>query len=160
MTLSKRYWLMKSEPEVFSLSDLKKRGNAPWDGVRNYQARNFMTANMKKGDLVLFYHSSTEPPGVAGVARVCREAYPDFTAWDPKSDYFDPKSTPEKPIWFMVDVEFVSEFPRFVTLEELKSNPSFKGMMVTRRGSRLSIQPVEEPHFRAVLSLAGAPVLT
>lgn len=152
----KRYWLMKSEPDVFSIDDLKAKGRAPWDGVRNYQARNYMRDGMRVGDLILFYHSSTEPPGVAGLARVAREAYPDFTAWDPRSDYRDPKSTPENPVWMMVDVEFVAKFPRFISLEELKSSPVLKGMLVAKRGIRLSVQPVEKKHFEAVLKMAGA----
>src|SRR5690348_14287413 len=114
--MSDRYWLMKTEPDVFSIDDLEKKKRAHWDGVRNFQARNFMRDQMKAGDLNLFYHSSTIPPGVAGLARVCREAYPDFTAWDKKSDFFDPRSTPEKPLWMMVDVEFVKKFPRLISL--------------------------------------------
>ncbi|MCG3205878.1 MAG: hypothetical protein KCHDKBKB_02601 [Elusimicrobia bacterium] len=145
---------MKSEPDVFSIDDLKKKGRAPWDGVRNYQARNFMRDHMCLGDLVLFYHSSALPPGVAGLARVCREAYPDFTSWDRKSKFFDPRSTPEKPLWFMVDLEFVEKFPELVNLELLKNNPTLEGMMVIRKGMRLSVQPVEEKHFQAILKMA------
>lgn len=153
---STRYWLMKSEPEVFSIDHLRRLKRAPWDGVRNYQARNFMRDLMNPGDLILFYHSSVEPPGAAGLARVCREAYPDFTAWDKTSDFFDSRSTPESPMWWMVDVEFVEKFPRLVTLEELKKHPALKEMLVIRRGMRLSVQPVEETHFRRVLQLAGS----
>lgn len=147
---------MKTEPDVFGIDDLKKNGTEPWTGVRNYQARNFMRDEMKKGDLILFYHSSTEPPGVAGLARVCRESHPDPTAFDRKSDYYDPKSDPKKPTWMMVSVEFVEKFERIVTLEELKSSPALEGMLVLRRGQRLSVQPVEERHFRAVARMAGA----
>jgi predicted RNA-binding protein with PUA-like domain len=146
------YWLMKTEPDVFSIDDLKKKHTNPWDGVRNYQARNYMR-NMKKGDLILFYHSSTEPPGVAGLARVHKEAYPDFTSWDKKSEYFDPRSSREAPLWYMVTVEFVGKVTRLVTLEELKSNPNLKGMRVTQN-TRLSVQPVEEQHFHEVLRMA------
>ena len=141
---------MKSEPDVFSIDDLARDKQAHWDGVRNYQARNFMRDTMKKGDLVLFYHSSTDPAGVAGIAKVRKEAYPDHTSWDPKSDFYDPRSTPKKPTWFMVDIEFVEKFPNLVTLEKLKSTPSLKGMMVIRRGMRLSIQPVGREHFEMI----------
>ncbi len=154
MSPPKRYWLMKSEPDVFSIDDLARDGRGSWDGVRNYQARNFMCA-MKVGDEVLFYHSSTEPPGVAGVAKVSREAHPDPTAWDRRSGYFDPRSTKEKPVWMMVEVEFVEKFPRFVTLEELKNRPDLGGMRVVKRGVRLSVQPVEERHARAIFKMGG-----
>src|SRR5690606_23828048 len=117
-----------------------------------YQARNHMRA-MKVGDRVLFYHSSADPPGVAGLARVCREAYPDFTAWDPKSKYHDPKSTPEQPRWFMVDVEFVEKFPRLVPLDELRATPGLEEMLVLRRGMRLSVQPVTRKQFDIVCRL-------
>ncbi len=148
---------MKTEPHVFSIDDLQKKSPAPWDGVRNYQARNNMKA-MKVGDLILFYHSSTEPPGVAGVARVCKEAYPDNSSWDPKSDYYDPRSTPEKPLWFMVDVQFVEKFPTYVPLETLRSSPPLKDMVVVRRGSRLSVQPVTPEEFSFILELGRATV--
>ncbi|MBV9080314.1 MAG: EVE domain-containing protein [Elusimicrobia bacterium] len=151
-----RTWLMKTEPDVFSIDDLKKKRRAPWDGVRNYQARNFMR-EMKVGDVVLFYHSSTEPPGVAGLARVCEEAHPDPTAWDRKSDYYDPRSTKDKPVWFLVDVEFLEKFPSLVTLEEIKADPHLAGMLVARRGMRLSVQPVERAHFDRVCELGRRP---
>jgi len=144
---------MKSEPDAFSIDHLKKKGRAPWDGVRNYQARNFMRDGMKKGDLILFYHSSVEPPGVAGLARVAREAYPDFTSWDKKSAYYDPRSTPEKPLWLMVDVEFVEKFPRFVPLDTLRSTPALEKMLVIKRGMRLSVQPLSEQEFEIVCGL-------
>lgn len=145
-----KYWLFKTEPDVFSIDHLKQKGITHWEGVRNYQARNYLRDQVKKGDLVLFYHSSTTPPGVAGIACVCREAYPDFTAQDPKSLYYDPKATPENPIWHMVDVEFVEKFPTYVSLEDLKNSAELGGMLVCRRGMRLSIQPVIEPHFHIV----------
>jgi predicted RNA-binding protein with PUA-like domain len=151
----KRYWLMKTEPETFSIDDLRRKKRAPWDGVRNFQARNFMKNDMRVGDEILFYHSSVEPPGVVGLARVCREAHPDGTSWDKGSDYFDPRSTPRKPLWFMVDVEFVEKFPRMITLDELRSDPRFEGMLVIRRGMRLSVQPVDEKHFAAIVTKAG-----
>ena len=148
-----KYWLMKSEPDCYSIDDLKKDKQAEWDGVRNYQARNFMRDDMKIGDKVLFYHSSTKPMGVVGTATVCRESYPDFTAWDPKSDHPDPKSTKENPIWFMVDVCFEKKFDDIVTLESLKLDPFFNDMRVTQRGSRLSIQPVEKKHYDKIVKM-------
>jgi predicted RNA-binding protein with PUA-like domain len=151
---TRAYWLMKSEPEVYSIDHLARAGRGPWDGVRNYQARNHMRA-MHVGDLVLFYHSSTEPPGVAGVARVCREAYPDHTQFDREHDHYDPKSKPDDPRWSMVDLEFVEKLETLVTLATLKSDPALEGMLVARRGMRLSVQPVELKHFRRVLELGG-----
>ncbi len=151
-----RYWLMKSEPDVFSIQDLERKGREPWDGVRNYQARNFMRDDMRPGDGVLFYHSNAKPPGVAGLARVCSEAYPDPTAWDPKSPYYDPRSTPERPVWVMVDVEHVRTFPRLITREELAAAPALASMMVLRRGMRLSIQPVTQREFEEVCALVGS----
>lgn len=145
-----RYWLMKSEPRVYSIDHLARDGQTSWDGVRNYQARNFMRDAMEVGDRVLYYHSNAQPPGVVGLARVCRAAYPDHTAWDPRSEHFDPKSTAENPRWFMVDLEFVEKFPALVSLAELKANPKLAGMLVIRRGQRLSIQPVEPAHFEEV----------
>jgi predicted RNA-binding protein with PUA-like domain len=151
-----RYWLMKSEPSVFSLADLESLGRTHWDGVRNYQARNYMKS-MRVGDLVLFYHSNADPTGVAGVARVAREAHPDFTARDPASPYFDPKATQQNPLWEMVDVEFVERFPRVVSLVELKAQPGLEAMEVNRKGSRLSVQPVTPEEFRIVLGLGRRP---
>ncbi len=153
MAPNRTCWLMKSEPDVFSIDDLERLGRAPWDGVRNYQARNFMRDDMRLGDLVLFYHSNAAPPGVAGVARICREAYPDHTAWDPESTYYDPRSTPEHPVWLMVDVEWVETFSHFVSLNELKHDKELTGLMVTRRGVRLSVQPVKPSHFRRIRAM-------
>lgn len=150
--MAKRYWLVKSEPDVYSIDDLERDGTTSWEGVRNYQARNFLQ-EMKKGDRLLFYHSNAEPPGVAGIAEVVREAYPDSFAWDPKSKYHDPASTPEKPRWFMVDVGFVERFPHFVPLPLLKEQPELEGMEVLRKGSRLSVQPVSKEHFDRVVQL-------
>ncbi len=144
---------MKSEPGVYSIDDLSRDKKTYWDGVRNYQARNFMRDTMKTGDLVLFYHSNAEPPGVAGIAKICRAGYPDFTAWDKRDIHFDPKSKKDKPQWFMVDVEFVEKFAHFVTLEELKTSAALNGMMVTRQGSRLSVQPVDKKHFETVKNM-------
>ena len=134
-----RYWLIKSEPSTYSIDDLKKDGKTSWSGVRNYQARNFMRDEMKKGDLALFYHSSAEPPGVAGIARIARDAYPDTTA--------------KEPGWVMVDVEFVEKLKRLVPLEELKANKKLGGMLVTKRGMRLSVQPVEKAHYDEVVRM-------
>ncbi len=151
--MSQQYWLMKSEPEAYSIDDLKRDGKTYWDGVRNYQARNFMRDQMKVGDLVLYYHSNAEPSGVAGIAKICRTGYPDFCAWDPKDKHYDPSSNPAKPTWMMVDLEFVEKFPHFVSLQELKANPDLDGMLVLKKGMRLSVQPVEEIHFEGVRRL-------
>ncbi len=151
-----KFWLVKSESSVYSIQDLKDEGRAHWDGVRNYQARNFMRDEMAIGDMVLYYHSRDEPIGVAGIARVCKASYADHTSWDPDSKYFDPKSTPENPRWFMVDLEFVEEFDRVLPLSELKQDDKLDGMLVIKRGQRLSIQPVDKKHYKRVLKLAGA----
>jgi len=148
-------WLIKSEPDVFSIFDLEKVGREPWSGVRNYQARNFMWKEMREGDLALFYHSNAKPPGVTGVARVVGEPYPDPTQFEPGSDYFDPKSTHEKPRWWLVDFQHVAIFKTMVTLETLKNDPVLSEMMVCQRGTRLSITPVEEKHFKRVCKLGG-----
>lgn len=148
------YWLMKSEPETYSIDDLKKQVIGPWEGVRNYQARNHMRDDMRVGDKVLFYHSSCDPAGVAGLATICKTSYPDPTALDPKSPYFDPKASKDNPRWFMVDVKFASKFKDVVTLHAMKANPKLSGMLVTKPGQRLSIQPVEKKHYDEVLAMA------
>lgn len=150
-----QYWLMKSEPDTFGIDDLAARKNATehWDGVRNYQARNFMRDRMKVGDQILFYHSACKTPGVAGIARVVREAYPDHTARNPESKYYDPKASDDDPRWYMVDVQFERKLSRLITLKELKGNPALDGMALLKKGSRLSIMPVEEAHWRAVLAM-------
>lgn len=150
-----RHWLFKSEPDVFSLDDLRRKRRAPWDGVRNYTARNFLRDQVAVGDHVLFYHSSTEPPGIVGLARVASDARADETAFDPEHEGYDPKSSRESPRWVLVDVEFALAFPRIVTLAELKADPKLATMLVVQRGQRLSIQPVEAAHFAHVLGLAG-----
>ncbi len=149
------YWLMKSEPSVFGIDDLKAKPQRTsfWDGVRNYQARNFMRDGMKKGDKVFFYHSSCPEPGIVGIATIAREAYPDATAFDKKSPYYDPKSVPDKPIWMGVDVKFVKQFKRVISLEELKQEPRLDGFTLLRRGNRLSVMPVSEEHWNVVLGL-------
>ena len=150
-----KFWLMKSEPDVYSIDDLGRDGIESWEGVRNYQARNFMR-DMAKGDLVIFYHSNAKPPGAAGVCRISREAYPDDTQFNKKSNYYDPKSKKEDPRWSMVDVEFVEKFDDVVSLQSMKDDPALEGMRVTQKGSRLSVQPVEKKHFKRVLKIAGA----
>ena len=142
-----KYWLMKSEPEVFSIDDLKKHKETFWDGVRNYQARNYMMKDMAPGDLVLFYHSNAEPPGVAGVAKVSKKASADPTQFDKKSEYFDEKSTKENPRWQAVHVSFVEKFKHFVSLEEIRSEKTLKDMVLLQKGSRLSVQPVTKTQF-------------
>jgi predicted RNA-binding protein with PUA-like domain len=147
-----RHWLMKSEPDVFSIDDLAKRDVAGWDGVRNYQARNFMK-DMKLGDRVFFYHSNALPPGIAGVAEVAKLAYPDPTQFDPKDGHHDPKALPDKPIWFQVDLRFVRKFPRLLSLDELRGVPALAGMTLFNR-SRLSVQPVTAAQWKTIVALA------
>lgn len=150
------YWLFKSEPSVFGIDDLYGLPNATehWDGVRNYQARNFMRDDMKVGDQAFFYHSNCKEPGIAGIVEIVREAYPDFTAQDPESPYYDPKSTIENPRWCMVDVRFVRKFDRIVPLTLLKSCLELHGLPLLRRGNRLSIMPVEKRFWHFILQLA------
>jgi len=150
-----KHWLMKSEPDVYSIDDLERDGRESWEGVRNYQARNFMR-EMIEGDLVIFYHSNAKPPGAAGVGRICRQAYPDDTQFNKKSKYYDAKSKKEDPRWSLVDVEFVEKFGEPVSLQALKDDPALRGMRVTQKGSRLSVQPVDKRHFKRVLKMAGA----
>lgn len=151
-----KLWLMKSEPDVFSIDDLARDRRTSWEGVRNYQARNFMRDEMKVGDLVLYYHSNAEPSGIAGIARVSREAYPDPTQFDRKSEYYDEGSKTDDPRWLMVDVEFVEKLPEVISLDRLKSDPELEGMLVIRKGQRLSVQPVEKKHFARVLQVGRA----
>lgn len=157
-----KYWLMKSEPDCFSIDDLaaEKNKTSCWDGVRNYQARNYMRDEMKKGDRILFYHSRIKPPGVAGLAKVVKESYPDFTAFDPNDKHFDPKSKHENPRWFMVDVKLEKKFKRFVSLDELRTVKSLEGMVLLQKGSRLSVQPVTKKQFETVCKLAEKPAPT
>jgi len=152
---ARKLWLMKSEPDVYSIDHLRRDGSECWEGVRNYQARNFMR-DMAEGDLAIFYHSNAKPPGAAGICRICRAAYPDPTQFDRKSNYHDPKSKKEDPRWSMVDVEFVEKFDALVPLQAMKDDPVLEGMRVTSKGSRLSVQPVDAKHFKHVLKLAKA----
>lgn len=156
--MATRYWLMKSEPGTYSLEDLK---NAPqqidhWDGVRNYQARNFMRDEMQVGDRVLFYHSGKQPAAV-GTARIVSAGYPDHTARDPGNAHYDPRSTPGNPVWFMVDVKFESEFDCPIPLKELREVPALKDMLLVRRGNRLSVMPVAKKEFDTVVKIGKGP---
>ncbi len=148
------YWLMKSEPDVFGIDHLKAMPDKTehWDGVRNYQARNMMRDDMKKGDLVFFYHSNCKVPGIVGIAEVVRESYPDFTSWNPESNYFDPKSTVDSPRWFMVDIKFKRQLKRAISLNELKKMPGLEEMALVRRGNRLSIMPVTQQEWGIILA--------
>lgn len=153
-----RYWLMKSEADCFSFDDLlaAPQRTTCWDGVRNYQARNSMR-EMKPGDLVLFYHSSAEPAGVAGIAEVVRPAYPDHTAFDASHEHYDPKSKAAAPLWDMVDVRAVEKLPRFVPLAALRAEPALEGLETLRRGSRLSVHPVSDAHFAVIRAMGRQP---
>jgi predicted RNA-binding protein with PUA-like domain len=146
------YWLLKSEPDTYSIDDLARDRVACWEGVRNYMARNNLQA-MRPGDLAFFHHSQADPPGVAGICEVIREAYPDYTAFDRTSSYFDAKSDPTKPRWFRPDVRFVRKFPRLVPLSEIRQTPGLSDMMLVRQG-RLSVQPVTEKEWEIVCDLA------
>ena len=146
------YWLMKSEPDEFSIKDLQKIGEARWDGVRNYQARNFMRA-MAVGDLFFFYHSSCPEPGIAGIGRICEAAYPDPTALDPQSHYFDPKASAEKNPWSALQVAHVHTFPKVITLDYLKQQSALSDMPLVQKGSRLSVMPVTAEQWAVVMGL-------
>ncbi len=154
-----KYWLMKTEPDVFSIDDLKasQDSSTHWDGVRNYQARNFMRDQMQFNDRVLVYHSNANPSCVVGTARICKTAYPDFTAWDPQDPHFDPKSKADQPTWYMVDIQFESKFSMPLSLAQLKQLPNLEGMELLRKGSRLSVQPVTKLQFDTIFKL-GKPV--
>lgn len=151
-----RYWLFKTEPEVYAIDDLKRDGVTAWDGVRNYQARNLLRDGCRVGDLVLIYHSNADPTGVAGLGRIARAAYPDPTALDRRDPHHDPKATAANNPWVAVDVRFEQVFPTLVTLAAMKADPRLEGMLVTRRGQRLSIQPVEPVHFKIVCRMGRA----
>jgi len=149
------HWLLKSEPDVFGIAHLEKRPGKtePWDGVRNYQARNMMRDDMKKGDLAFFYHSNCKEPGIAGIVKIVRDGYPDHTAFDSKQKYFDPKSDPQNPRWYMVDVRHVRTLKRIITLTELKSHQELSDLPLLRRGNRLSVMPISNTHWKFILSL-------
>jgi len=150
------YWLLKTEPQCFSIGDLKARPRRTehWDGVRNFQARNFLRDRVGQGDLAFFYHSSCAEPVIAGIVEVVRSGYPDFTAWDPDGEHFDPKSSPDAPIWYMVDVMLKQEFQKPIRLSELRANPALRSMELLRRGSRLSVMPVAAQEWREILRMA------
>jgi predicted RNA-binding protein with PUA-like domain len=152
-----KHWLMKSEPDVFSFQDLKNKPQKtePWNGVRNYQARNFMRDQMKPGDLVLFYHSSCKLPGIAGIARISSHPYPDETQFLPDSEYYDPKSKKDNPIWFLVDVSFEENLKKFIPLEEIKRHEKLSNMRLLQKGNRLSILPVTDEEFRFIKNLGN-----
>ena len=154
MAAAQKYWLMKTEPGTYSIDDLagEKNKTTCWDGVRNYQARNFMRDQMSIGDPVFFYHSNCDLPGIVGIARVASEAYPDPTAFDPEDKHYDPKSDPDNPRWMLVDVKFERALKRTISLRELKQCPELEGFALTRRGNRLSVMPVDKVHWDFILS--------
>jgi len=147
------YWLIKSEPDAYSIDDLERDGVEMWDGIRNYQARNTMRDDMKVGDEVFFYHSSCKEPGIVGIARVASKPYPDPTQFDKKAKYFDPKSDTDNPRWYLVDMAFVRKTKRNLTLTEIKAQKSLDDMILTRKGNRLSIMPVSKKHWNKILTL-------
>lgn len=149
------YWLLKSEPETFSIDDLAKRSKQtePWNGVRNYQARNMLKNDMRKGHLAFFYHSSCKQPGIVGIVEIVREGYPDLSAFDINSQYYDPKSTAQKPIWYCVDVKLIALFSKTITLKELRDNTALKNMILLRKGNRLSVMPITHKEWNIILSM-------
>ncbi len=158
--MSVKYWLMKSEPITYSIDHLKKDKATWWGGVRNYQARNFMMKDMQAGDWVLFYHSNCERPGIAGLAKVLKAAEPDETQFDPQSDYYDGKAAAERPIWFCVQIGFVKKWNSLLSLSQLKEKTELDGMMLLKKGQRLSVQPVSEKEFFIVKSIVKSIVKT
>jgi predicted RNA-binding protein with PUA-like domain len=154
--MAQRYWLMKCEPSAYTIDDLERDGTTTWEGVRNYQARNFMRDQMQVGDPVLFYASNADPSGVTGLARIARAGYPDPFAWTKGHQYFDAASTPDKPLWYLVDIAFVERFPAVVPLETLKATKGLEKMVVTQKGSRLSVQPVTRAEYDIVVKLGRA----
>jgi predicted RNA-binding protein with PUA-like domain len=153
----KNYWLLKSEPEVFSIANLEAapKKTTCWDGVRNYQARNYLRDQMKTGDQVFFYHSNAEPPAIAGIAEVVKEGYPDHTAFDPDDHHYDPKSKRDNPSWYMVDIKHVKTFKEPIGLDKLRAIPALADMVLLQKGSRLSVQPVSESQWKLICQLAG-----
>jgi predicted RNA-binding protein with PUA-like domain len=149
-----KYWLMKCEPSAYSIENLQKDKVTSWEGVRNYQARNFMRDEMQPGDMALFYHSNADPSGVAGVMKIIKSGYPDSFAFKEGHKYHDPKSSKEKPTWYMVDVEFVEKFAEVLPLAKIKADPELEGIMVAQKGSRLSIQPLSKEHFKRIIKIA------
>jgi predicted RNA-binding protein with PUA-like domain len=156
--MTRRYWLMKCEPGAYTIDDLARDGRTSWEGVRNYQARNFMRDDMREGDGVLFYASNANPSGVTGLATIARAGYPDHCAWTKGHTYFDPSSRSNAPTWFMVDIAFVERFPAIVSLDTLKSTKGLEKMMVTQKGSRLSVQPVTKSEYDIVVRVGRQKV--
>ncbi len=152
--MSKQFWLLKSEPSSYSIDDLRRDGTTGWSGVRNFQARNFIRDQMRIGDGILFYHSNVPPIGIAGFAEVARVGYPDHTAWDPNDHHYDPKSLPDNPIWFMVDIRHIRHCRTVITLAQLKAHPALQKMAVVQRGTRLSVQPVRHDEWDVIARLA------
>ena len=152
--MATKYWLMKSEPNAYSIDDLVKDKKTHWDGVRNYQARNFMRDDMKKGDKVLFYHSNAKPTAVVGICEVVKEGYPDFTAFDSEDKHFDPKSKEDTPTWIMVDIKIEKKLAYPVALEEIKENPKLQKMRLVQRGNRLSVMPTEKKEFDEIITMS------
>lgn len=150
-----KYWLMKSEPETFGIDHLRAANNQThcWDGVRNYQARNFMRDSMQLGDLVFFYHSNCKVPGIVGIAEIVSESYPDHTAFDPESKYYDPKASPNNPRWFMRDIKFIKKFDNIISISELRAKPNLSAMVVLRAGNRLSISPVTADEWQEIIAM-------
>ena len=151
-----KYWLMKNEPDAFSIDDLKRVKVEPWDGIRNYQVRNFIRDEMSIGDQAFFYHSSCKVPGIVGLMEICSDVYPDHTAFDPKEHYYDSKSDPDNPRWLMRDVKFISKLKEPITLQELRGYSQLEGMRLLQRGNRLSITPVDPKHWKFIHSLIAA----
>jgi len=149
--MARHYWLMKSEPGVYSIEDLERDGKTFWEGVRNYQARNFIRDQMKPGDQAFFYHSNADPTGIAGIAEITSEGYPDPSACDSKSRYFDASGSRDKPVWYVVDLKFLKRFPALITLQEIKATPELSAMALVQRGQRLSIQPVTPSEWNFIL---------
>lgn len=149
-----QYWLIKSEPGAFSIDDLQRDGFTDWEGVRNFQARNMMRDEMKPGDLALFYHSGIKPPGVAGICRICETDKPDPSQWDPSSDYYDKRAKPDKPIWRMIEIEFVEKFQQLFSLPSIKAIPELSELAILRKGNRLSITPIKQEHFNLICDVA------
>lgn len=158
--MAKKYWLVKSEPSCFSIDDLAKCKNKTtyWDGVRNYQARNFMRDEMKLGDYVLFYHSNAKPNAIVGVCKIVKEGYTDFTAFDPEDEHYDPKSKPESPAWIMVDIKLIKKFKSQVALSDIKENSKLQEMRLVQRGNRLSVMPVNKKEFDTIIKMGGISI--
>lgn len=148
------YWIFKSEPNVFSIDDLERDQTTYWDGVRNYEARNYLRDKIKKGDIVLFYHSNCKAPGIYGICEVVKEGYPDFTQFDSSNKYFDPDSKKDNPTWFMVDIKFIKKLKRAITLDEMKKNPKLEKMRLLKKGNRLSIIPIHQREYEEIIKMS------